>query len=99
MKQFDDIKQLADELKNIGICNKKFIVGIDGFLEAGKTFLANNLRDILGANYINVIDIDDKERKYYPRNRGSIIKYTDFKKIKGDIIAPIDTKWDAEKDE
>lgn len=86
MKQFNEIKRLADELKNRGVCSKNFLIGIDGFLNAGKTCLAKSLNDVLGGNCINVIDIDDEEKDYYPRNRGSIIKYTNFNKLKMDII-------------
>lgn len=86
MKKFSDIKQLVDELKIREVCSKNLLIGIDGFLGAGKTYLADNLGKILGVNCANIIDIDDKERNYYPRNNGSIIKYTDFNKLKNDII-------------
>jgi len=86
MKYFNDVKQLADELMIRKVCSKKFLIGIDGFLGAGKTRLADNLLKILDTNCVNVIDIDDEEKNYYPRNKGSITKNIDFIKLKNDII-------------
>lgn len=86
MKEFNNIEQLVAELKNKKLCDKKILVGIDGFLGTGKTNLSNTLKTVFGANCINVIDIDDKEKIYYLRNNGSIIKHTDFNKLKNDII-------------
>lgn len=80
---FENILQIVEVLKGQDLRNKKIIIGIDGFAGAGKTTLAKDLRDSLGINSINVIDIDDGE--YYPRGKGGIIEYIDFTKLKKDI--------------
>lgn len=65
IKHFDNKEQLVDELKNREICSKNLLIGIDGFLGAGKTYLADDLVEILGTNCVNTIDIDDEEKNYY----------------------------------
>ncbi|MFH1712822.1 MAG: hypothetical protein ABH896_01360 [Candidatus Jacksonbacteria bacterium] len=80
-----DITQLINEFKRKGIYNQHhLLIGIDGFLGAGKTYLANQLGKVLGLNDIKVIDLDDNKKKYFSRNQGSIIN-CDFKKLKEDI--------------
>lgn len=86
MKYFNNIEQLANELKNRGVCSKNFIIGIDGFFGAGKTYLADHLAKILGTDNVNIIDIDNKEKSYYPSNSSFAIEYIDFDKLKSDII-------------
>jgi len=86
IKHFDNKEQLVDELKNREICSKNLLIGIDGFLGAGKTYLADDLVEILGTNCVNTIDIDDEEKNYYLQKKRSIIKYTNFDKLKNDII-------------
>lgn len=82
IKHFDNKEQLVDELKNREICSKNLLIGIDGFLGAGKTYLADDLVEILGTNCVNTIDIDDEEKNYYLQKKRSIIKYTNFDKLK-----------------
>lgn len=86
MKSFENIEDITFELKKIGVCNKKQIVGVDGFLGAGKTCLADNIKNNFNNNSIAILDIDDKKKNYYKHNKGSVLKYTNFDKIKKDIM-------------
>lgn len=80
IKHFDNVRQLADELKNRGVCSKNFLIGIDGFFGAGKTYLAKELGNALN---INVINID----KYLIKNKEGSVKNIDLEKLKKDIIS------------
>ncbi len=78
MKEFANLTQLSNELKNRESYSQCIIIGIDGFLGVGKTYFTEELKKILN---ITAVNID----KYRNKNIEGSVMNIRLKKMKKDI--------------